>query len=157
TRGRFRVKANVDQATADRYARELEALGARVQIEEAVGSTRTSALPIERTRASSSPGTRRTPTPTPMRTPSATPPAGTSGVLMPIGGEVRDRAADPAARGPRQRLSPGTAGSAAGKPFREVVRDRDSGAIPWSPHRPPPSSERSGEAPASDRESLRDA
>jgi hypothetical protein len=42
SRGRFRVKANVDQATADRYARDLETIGARVRVEEAlpeVGST----------------------------------------------------------------------------------------------------------------------
>lgn len=35
TRGRFRVKANVDEATANLYARDLEAIGARVRIEEA--------------------------------------------------------------------------------------------------------------------------
>jgi hypothetical protein len=34
-KGRFRVKANVDQATADTYARDLEAIGARVRIEAA--------------------------------------------------------------------------------------------------------------------------
>ncbi len=33
--GRFRVKANVDRAMAESYARELEALGARVRIEPA--------------------------------------------------------------------------------------------------------------------------
>lgn len=34
-RGRFRVKANVDHATANLYARDLEAIGARVRIEDA--------------------------------------------------------------------------------------------------------------------------
>lgn len=34
-RGRFRVKSNVDQATADKYRRDLEAIGARVLIEDA--------------------------------------------------------------------------------------------------------------------------
>jgi hypothetical protein len=37
-KGRFRVKANVDQATADAYARDLEAIGARVRIEAAQAS-----------------------------------------------------------------------------------------------------------------------
>jgi hypothetical protein len=35
TRGRFRVKAHVDRATADEYARDLESVGARVGIETA--------------------------------------------------------------------------------------------------------------------------
>ena len=34
-KGRFRVKANVDLATADTYARDLEAIGARVRVEPA--------------------------------------------------------------------------------------------------------------------------
>ena len=34
-RGRFRVKANVDRATAHEYARDLEALGALVSIVDA--------------------------------------------------------------------------------------------------------------------------
>src|SRR5262245_46580011 len=34
-KGRFRIKANVDRATADKYARELVAVGARCAIEEA--------------------------------------------------------------------------------------------------------------------------
>jgi hypothetical protein len=33
-KGRFRVKANVDKATADTYARDLQAIGARVTLEE---------------------------------------------------------------------------------------------------------------------------
>ncbi|MEO7734284.1 MAG: hypothetical protein ABIY55_25225, partial [Kofleriaceae bacterium] len=37
-KGRFRVKANVDQTTADTYARDLEAIGARVRIEPAQGT-----------------------------------------------------------------------------------------------------------------------
>ena len=35
TAGRFRVKANIDAATADAYARSLEEVGARVKVEEA--------------------------------------------------------------------------------------------------------------------------
>jgi len=35
TAGRFRVKANIDAATADAYARALEEVGARVKVEEA--------------------------------------------------------------------------------------------------------------------------
>src|SRR4051794_2083801 len=35
SKGRFRVKANVDKATADEYARDLQAVGARVAIEPA--------------------------------------------------------------------------------------------------------------------------
>ncbi len=38
TAGRFRVKANVDKATADTYKRALEDVGARVTIEESDGS-----------------------------------------------------------------------------------------------------------------------
>jgi hypothetical protein len=34
-RGRFRVKSNVDAATADRFKRDLEAIGARVLVEDA--------------------------------------------------------------------------------------------------------------------------
>src|SRR5207253_669439 len=47
SRGRFRVKANVDQATAHAYARALEAIGARVCIEPAqhTGRLATSAHP----------------------------------------------------------------------------------------------------------------
>lgn len=43
-RGRFRVKSNVDRATADAYVRDLGAIGARVTIEDAgsaVGSVQT--------------------------------------------------------------------------------------------------------------------
>ena len=40
-RGRFRVKSNIDRRTADTYARDLEAIGARVKV-EAVGATEAS-------------------------------------------------------------------------------------------------------------------
>jgi len=70
--GRFRVKASVDQATADDYARDLESLGARVAIEEArpatpgetvlyrrpVSSVRTSPALVRRDAFDSSPATR---------------------------------------------------------------------------------------------------
>ena len=39
-RGRFRVKSNVDAATAERYKHDLEAIGARVLIEDAALSPR---------------------------------------------------------------------------------------------------------------------
>ena len=38
TRGRFRVKADVDRATAEIYLRDLESIGARVRIERATGA-----------------------------------------------------------------------------------------------------------------------
>src|SRR5262247_2529031 len=38
TRGRFRVKADVDRATAEIYLRDLESIGARVRIEPATGA-----------------------------------------------------------------------------------------------------------------------
>jgi hypothetical protein len=50
SKGRFRVKANIDRATADTYAHALEQVGARVTIEEAhptqpVAVTRAAATP----------------------------------------------------------------------------------------------------------------
>lgn len=39
SRGRFRVKANIDEATAQTYARDLEAVGARVVVTESRGAT----------------------------------------------------------------------------------------------------------------------
>jgi hypothetical protein len=45
TKGRFRVKANIDEATARTYARDLEAVGARVTVAE---SRSTSTLPPPR-------------------------------------------------------------------------------------------------------------
>ena len=69
TRGRFRVKANVDQATADRYARELEALGARVQIEEAPRHGRASLPPRSAPSARRAGGGRRRARPSHHRSP----------------------------------------------------------------------------------------
>ncbi len=45
TKGRFRVKANIDGETADKYRRDLVAIGARVAIEEARGNTSPSLPP----------------------------------------------------------------------------------------------------------------
>jgi hypothetical protein len=45
SRGRFRVKANVDHVTAEAYARALEAIGALVRIEPAQATPETSAGP----------------------------------------------------------------------------------------------------------------
>src|SRR5438105_5472661 len=71
SKGRFRVKGNIDGATASVYARDLEAIGARVTVEAAPGSARPDAvsLPPANARGATSP----TPAP-PMRTP--TPSAG---------------------------------------------------------------------------------
>ncbi|MGE5185960.1 MAG: hypothetical protein ACM31C_28080 [Acidobacteriota bacterium] len=45
--GRFRVKGNVDRATAEKYARDLDILGARTTIEEAnAGNSRPTPLPF---------------------------------------------------------------------------------------------------------------
>jgi hypothetical protein len=45
--GKFRVKGNVDRATADKYARDLDILGARCVIEEAsAGNSRPTPLPF---------------------------------------------------------------------------------------------------------------
>ncbi len=52
TRGRFRIKASIDLATAQSYARELERIGARVAIEEVrdeVGVRRTPPTGVART------------------------------------------------------------------------------------------------------------
>ncbi|HEY0994218.1 MAG TPA: hypothetical protein VGD80_44490, partial [Kofleriaceae bacterium] len=141
SRGRFRVKANVDQATAERYARELEALGARVQIEEVARHGRT-LPPQDRAGAGTAPSARAPggSTKSPPLTPSGESP---HGLLMPLREEVRDRAADPAACGPRHRMSPTSVPSplsalrdaaldSAGDGGEGVVRHRAS----W-PSRPP--------------------
>src|SRR5262245_38434731 len=41
TKGRFRVKGNIDERTANTYARDLERIGARVTISEAKPTTGT--------------------------------------------------------------------------------------------------------------------
>ncbi|HEY0477309.1 MAG TPA: hypothetical protein VGD37_07275, partial [Kofleriaceae bacterium] len=53
SRGRFRVKADVDRATAEVYVRDLEAIGARVRIEPA-GATSEPAAGTARTAMRSS-------------------------------------------------------------------------------------------------------
>lgn len=54
--GRFRVKGNVDRATADTYVRDLERLGARCTIEDAEGSTsRATPLPFPAVRPATPP------------------------------------------------------------------------------------------------------
>src|SRR4029079_19240905 len=110
SKGRFRVKANVDQATADRYAHELEALGARVCIEQVPGSSR---LPDGLPRRPAGPSTRAHAASMSGAGRSASgllrPDRHSSGLLQPIREEIRDSAADPAARAPRQRLGPSAA------------------------------------------------
>jgi hypothetical protein len=49
--GRFRVKANVDRATADTFARALQELGARVKIDEAAPGSGPIAVPPSSTNA----------------------------------------------------------------------------------------------------------
>src|ERR1043165_4522456 len=112
SKGRFRVKANVDQATADRYAHELEALGARVCIEEVPGSARHSdglhgrlAEAGPRAHAGTLSGASRS------SSGLLRPDRNSSGLLRPLREEIRDRAADPAACGPRQRMGPSTLSS----------------------------------------------
>src|SRR5689334_720157 len=101
SKGRFRVKANVDQATADRYAHELEALGARVCIEEIPDSRRQSdglhsrlVEPSPRNHSASMSDAGRSGS-GPHRAE-----RNSSGLLRPLREEIRDRAADPAACGP---------------------------------------------------------
>jgi hypothetical protein len=56
TKGRFRVKANIDHATATTYARDLEAVGARVTVAES--QARSSTLPPPRPGMSQPPANR---------------------------------------------------------------------------------------------------
>lgn len=90
-KGRFRVKGNIDRATADTYVRDLERLGARCVIEEANAdnSARTTPLPFPAARPAtppagmpavrpSAPTLPQTGSALPPRTSAATPPAGTS-------------------------------------------------------------------------------
>ncbi|MBA2543413.1 MAG: hypothetical protein H0V17_27475, partial [Deltaproteobacteria bacterium] len=74
TKGRFRVKANIDEATAKTYARDLEAVGARVTVAEARGS---STLPPPRPGVSHPPANRPLPSQPPINRPasSSLPPA----------------------------------------------------------------------------------
>src|SRR5512138_2211659 len=60
TKGRFRVKGNIDSATAAIYRRDLEAIGARVTIEE-TPNPRDAPGPVSRP---SPPPARPTPNPT---------------------------------------------------------------------------------------------
>ncbi len=79
SRGRFRVKANVDRATADELLRDLEAIGARATIEDASAPTRPSGpLATQPARATTPPPTAaRSTLPPPTRPGPSTPPAGT--------------------------------------------------------------------------------
>ena len=56
-KGRFRVKGNIDRATAETYARDLQRLGARCVIEEATAdnSQRTTPLPFPAQRPATPP------------------------------------------------------------------------------------------------------
>ena len=75
--GRFRVKGNVDRATADTYVRDLERLGARCTIEDAETSP-----------------SRATPLPFPAVRP-ATPPAGLPVARGPLGDQPPSRPSAP--------------------------------------------------------------
>ena len=75
--GRFRVKGNVDRATADSYVRDLARLGARCSLEEAETST-----------------SRATPLPFPAVRP-ATPPAGLPLARGPLGDQPPSRPSAP--------------------------------------------------------------
>jgi hypothetical protein len=66
SKGRFRVKANVDRATADTYFKDLQAIGARVVVEDASAP-------------GPAPAVSRTTTPLPPRT--TAPPASASGAM----------------------------------------------------------------------------
>jgi hypothetical protein len=55
SRGRFRVKANVDRATADALKKDLESLGARVLIEAGTGASDPQKRPTPQPRASTPP------------------------------------------------------------------------------------------------------
>jgi hypothetical protein len=72
SKGRFRVKANIDEDTANTYARDLEAVGARVTVTEARG---TSTLPPPRPGVSQPPSSRGLPSQPPRPAPSSLPPA----------------------------------------------------------------------------------
>ena len=80
-RGRFRVKSNVDAATAERYRRDLEAIGARVLIEDSALSptaTPVAGTPVVRPSSPSlPPATHPRPSTPPPNRPS-TPPSGLS-------------------------------------------------------------------------------
>ncbi len=77
SRGRFRVKANVDRATADELLRDLAAIGARATIEDASAPTRPSG-PLASLPARPTPPTEaRSTLPPPNRPGPSTPPAGT--------------------------------------------------------------------------------
>lgn len=102
-RGRFRVKSNVDRATADAYVKDLTALGARVSIEEidtghappgAYRAARVTADPIPNTNLRASqqiPISRseRAATPPAGVPRTATPPAGVARTVTPVAGVAR--------------------------------------------------------------------
>lgn len=74
-KGRFRVKANVDRATADMYLSDLGAVGAKVKIEEAKASS--PSLPVPSTTATPAAGL-------PAATPSAPPATGLRTATSPV-------------------------------------------------------------------------
>jgi hypothetical protein len=74
SRGRFRVKGNIDRTLADKYCRDLERLGARCIVEEATAenSQRTTPIPFPAVRPATPPvGVPTAPPPRPSAPPSA--------------------------------------------------------------------------------------
>ncbi|MFN0253067.1 MAG: hypothetical protein ACKV2T_39705 [Kofleriaceae bacterium] len=74
TAGRFRVKAGVDEVTAEAYKRALEEVGARVAIEESDGRTSNPSIPPVNLRGSTQPPPRAQATTPPQGQPTTTAP-----------------------------------------------------------------------------------
>ncbi len=111
-KGRFRVKGNIDRATAETYVRDLERLGARCTIEEANADN----------------SQRTTPIPFPaVKPPADTPPARPSSSALP------PRASTPPANAPVSALPPRTSAPSANTsntPFASGLSAAFSGETP---------------------------
>ena len=127
TKGRFRVKANVDRETADKYQRDLAAIGARVMVEEARLQSSPSTPVPQRT---STPPLNTTRTTTPPPRASVPPPIAEAPVPRTMTTErsapvprtmTADRSAPVAAR-----TMTGSAPVAAPEPARSVTADRSA-------------------------------
>jgi hypothetical protein len=140
SRGRFRVKANVDQATADTYARDLESIGARVRIEAADPSAAATSSP---------PSGTRTVAPADRAPPRRTSPAGIqratqpTGAPRPVPSPPSASPAPPAAAPPRPVPSPPAAGPPRPVPAPpSAVPAPSAGAPPRTPSVLPPAQPR---------------